>query len=174
MNFNKHTLGIKFVAVALALISLTACQGSLLSYRGRAAKPENRIDLKNGGPYRGFYQTRDIAIDYEYVNQADAFQFSGAVKFDNALVYNFRTVENFSLQLNYLDSDGKVIDTTWLARSGYQQQIEDLPFSRTLSLPLGTAGLAFSYSGTTREGGGGGGGENFPNGGDSWDFWMTP
>ena len=172
MKSSKFTHAVKLVAGALALISLAACQGTLLSYRGRAAKPENRIELKTGGPYHGFYQSRDIAVDYTYLNRADAFQFSGVVKFDNALVYNFRTVENFSLQLNFLDAEGKVIDTTWLASSGYRQEIDDLPFSRTLALPLGTTGLAFSYSGRAREGGSSG--DESPNGGDTWDFWMTP
>lgn len=146
---------------------LTACHNNPLSYRGATARPDSRINLQEGGPHEGRWQTRDLSVKYRYQRNANTLQLSGIAELENHLKYNFGTLESLKLWVNYLNIEGKVLDYKLILTSEYRQMIRTMNFSHHLKLPPDTAEMAFSYSGHAIDGGSG-------NDGSDWHFQHFP
>jgi hypothetical protein len=60
MGISKKILfSITRYILIIFLVSITACQGGLFSYRGRIVEPDKRLALSEGGPHKGSWQTFD-------------------------------------------------------------------------------------------------------------------
>ena len=152
----------------LMMAVLTACQKNLLSYRGATARHDSRINLQEGGPHEGRWQTRDLSVNYRYQRDANTLRVSGVVELENHLKYNFGMLERLKLWVNYLDVEGKVLDYKLILISDYRQTIRTMTFSYQLQLPPDSTGMAFSYSGRAIDGGAGN------NGAADWRFQYVP
>ena len=175
MEIKKRILVVIKKCILLLFIStLVACQSSFFSYRGATAVQESRIALRQGGPHVGFWKTDDLSMHYHYQRDWDNVELSGVIELADSLKYSFTALEYLFLQVNFLDADGKVLETKLALSSDYRHMIKKLSFKRSLKLPTGTAAIAFSYTGRVVEGGGTGRVLEDAGDGDSWDFWMTP
>ena len=157
--------------LSLFMFAFTACHGSLFNYRGATVDAENRIALLEGKLRQGQWHTIDLSLNYHYKRDANTLQLSGLVEFDNHLK-NFTTLDYFSLWIQFIDEEGKVVGSRVIAVADYHKMIENISFEHNLELPLDITAIAFSYDGRVSEGGRGG--FETDSGGTSWDFWKVP
>ena len=122
---------------------------------------EKRIQLQDGGPYKGEWVTRDLTFLYEYQKDSGRVEMMGEVKFKRT-----KRLDTFSLEANLIDTEGQVLDQQRIASAGGRRMVEVVPVKAEIKAPDATWGVAFSYTGVTR---GVGEGAGSPN-----QFWMTP
>lgn len=156
--------------------TLVACTGNLFSYRGATAQEKNRIALLEGGPFQGSWQTRDLAVKYNYLRDKKNLQISGTILLDSSLKTGFSTLEYLFFWVNFLGVDGNVLDTKGIMTSSHKKWIliENLFFKSRLEMPENTLAIAFSYRGRVRNGGGSTiAGDRLGEATD-WEFWDVP
>ena len=130
-------------AIVLA-VGLGACQTAGTLFSSPPIAPENRITLQPDGPHQGEADTGEIVVAYtfrlgpESSREIDVKGGVRSVKFRGDAV---------NVYLNFLDNAGNVLDREILYASGYRRDVyfrRPSTFDTTLSLPPGTAAIAFS------------------------------
>jgi hypothetical protein len=152
-----------------AIILLWACSGVNPLSPGAWVEEKNRVPLLAPGPQEGSWQTRDLAIEYELVQQDDTLRISGVVDFGGPLKMGFTTLEYLTIYIHALGPDGIVRETKAVKTFGYRRQLwmmGKLTFDGNFKMTADTdiIAVAFSYSGTVQSGGDDAG----------WDFWKVP
>ena len=170
MCFRKITLMAFNLFIVFILINLFwACSGVNPLSPGAWVEEKNRISLLAAGPQEGSWETRDLTIEYELVQQDDALQISGVVDFGGHHTSNFTTLEYLTIYIHAVGPNGIVRQTKAVKTFGYRRQIwmmGKLSFDGDFEMSADTdiIAVAFSYSGTVESGADGGG----------WDFWKVP
>ena len=147
----------KLLILFVSIMLLLACGGRLLSYRGSWVEEQDRISLQTGGPHRGIWQTRDLAIAYDYQKEAQNILISGVVNLADYLKI-MGTLDHLTIEIQLLEADGIVQDTRAIRTFGTRRSIDSfgkLSFSNRLDLSEDTVAVAFSYDGKITQGGGG-------------------
>lgn len=161
MKFNSRSgIVVKAGLCLLIVFALAACQGNLLTYRGKIVDADRRIELTQGGPHQETWQTNDLSLNYAYVRDQKSLKISGDVK----LRYD-SIIAHFYLTLHFLDSEGRIIDDERILTADFRQTINSWHFKKEFILPQHAASIAFSYSGQAR---------GFGPDSSAWDFWKTP
>ena len=160
----------------LLIILLVGCAGRFTNYTGSWVAEDDRISLQDGGPHKGNWQTRDVAIDFAYQQKPQNLQISGVIKLGGYLTNGFRTLEYLILDIYTLDADGIVLNSELMLNYGYRRDLDfvgEMTFDKQLVLAPDTAAIAFGYRGRVSEGGGGTGpsvrGDQI-----AWEFWKMP
>jgi hypothetical protein len=153
------TLG--FLSVLLSV--LLACTSSLDTYRGKTANQESRIAL-SGGSHNGAWQTDDLTVKYSYSRSPNNLQISGDVALKAKLTDASDVVQNFVLQVNFLNAAGQALGTKELVMAGYRETLTKWDFDHKFEPPASTSAMAFSYDGQM-------GGDR---GGLAEKFWHDP
>ena len=172
----KASVEFKAVGSFLLIILLVACAGRLTTYNGSWVAEGDRIFLQDGGPHKGNWQNRDIAIEFDYQQKLQDLQISGVVKLGSYLTNGFRTLDYLVVDIYTLNADGIVLNSDVMLNYGYRRNLDfvgEMTFDNQLALPANTAAIAFGYRGRVSEGGGtipkSGGGD-----GIAWEFWKIP
>ncbi len=174
---NKKTL-VEFKAVGsfLLIILLVACAGRFTTYNGSWVAEGDRIFLQDGGPHKGNWQTRDVAIEFDYRQKLQDLQISGVVKLGGYLTNGFRTLDYLILDIYSLNADGIVLNSELMLNYGYRRDLDfvgEMSFNNQMGLSPDTIAIAFGYRGRVSEGGGRiqnrGGGDRI-----DWEFWKIP
>jgi hypothetical protein len=153
------------IVVIIVLSVLVACTSSLDTYQGKTADPKSRIAL-NGGSHNGVWQTDDLSVKYSYSRKPNSVRISGDVALSNKMTDASDVVQNFVLQVNFLNANGQALDTKELAIAGYREMLTKWDFDHNFELPAGTSAMAFSYQGQM--------GAEAAGGGSSEQFWHDP
>jgi hypothetical protein len=148
----------------LFLSVLVACTSSLDTYQGKTADQNSRIAL-NGGSHNGVWQTDDLTVKYSYSRKPNNLQISGDVALKNKLTDASGIVQNFVLEVNFLNAAGQALGTKELAIAGYREMLTKWDFDHNFELPAGTSAMAFSYDGQM-------GADAAGDGAD--EFWHDP
>ena len=123
------------ICIFLLVILLFACQGV------QVIEPEARISLLDSGPHAGTWESSDVILKYQYVNEPGLIkmniQAQAKGKYDQLTVWVF-----------FLDAEGKVLQTRTAINTGYLVQT---PSERprkgntkiTFEVPMETKKLAF-------------------------------
>jgi hypothetical protein len=170
MHFSKKTLMVFKLFIGFILINLfLSCSGVNPLSPGAWVEDKNRIQLLAAGPQEGSWETRDLTIEYELVQQDDALQISGVVDFGGHHTSNFSTLEYLTIYIHALGPNGIVRETKAVKTFGYRRQLwvmGKLSFGGDFEMSADTdiIAVAFSYSGTVESGGDSAG----------WDFWKVP
>jgi hypothetical protein len=170
MCFRKITLMTFKLFIVFTLINLLwACSGVNPLSPGAWVEEKNRIPVLAAGPQEGSWQTRDLTIEYELLQQDNTIQISGVVNFGGHVTMGFTTLEYLTIYIHALGPNGIVRETKAVKTFGYRRQLwmmGKLSFDGDFDLSADTdiIAVAFSYSGTVESGGDGGG----------WDFWKVP
>ena len=170
MCFRKITLMTFKLFIVFTLINLLwACSGVNPLSPGAWVEEKNRISLLAAGPQEGSWETRDLTIEYELLQQDNTIQISGVVNFGGHVTMGFTTLEYLTIYIHALGPNGIVRETKAVKTFGYRRQLwmmGKLSFDGDFDLSADTdiLAVAFSYSGTVESGGDGGG----------WDFWKVP
>jgi hypothetical protein len=166
MNIEKKIITVfRLGFLFLVLNVLVACTSSLDSYQGKTADPSSRLAL-NGGSHNGVWQTDDLAVKYSYSRNPNRVQISGDVALSNKMTDASPVVQNFVLQVNFLNANGQALGTKELAVAGYREMITSWNFNHNFELLANTAAMAFSYQGQM--------GVEAAGGGAGAQFWHDP
>jgi hypothetical protein len=166
MNLKKKIITLFTQGFLLLFLSvLVACTSSLDSYQGKTADQKSRITL-NGGSHNGLWQTDDLTVKYSYSRIPNNLRISGDVELSNTMKDASDIVENFVLQVNFLNANGQALGTKELAMAGYRETITKWDFDHNFELPARSSAMAFSYSGQM--------GEEASGEGSSQQFWHDP
>ena len=170
MGFRKITLMTFKLFIVFTLINLLwACSGVNPLSPGAWVEEKNRIPVLAAGPQEGSWQTRDLTIEYELLQDDNTIQISGVVNFGGHHTSNFTTLEYLEIYIHALGPNGTVRQTKAVKTFGFRRQIwmmGKLSFDGDFDLSPDTdiIAVAFSYSGTVQTGGGETG----------LDFWKVP
>ncbi|HIJ55369.1 MAG TPA: hypothetical protein HPQ03_04505 [Deltaproteobacteria bacterium] len=162
----KKTRRIRWLFLIVTLSAIFSCT-SYFTYKGQEVAEADRIEIKEGGPYTGSWDTRDLSLDYVYEQKKDSFTLSGKVTFNKHIIYNFRLLDYFDLRVHFVDGSGKIIEGKGIVSSGHHVEIENLPFKKQFALPSGAVAMVFSYSGRASELGD-------EAGRTDYEFWESP
>jgi hypothetical protein len=170
MRFRKKTLIAFNLFIVFIVINLfLACSGVMPLSRGAWVEEKNRIHLLATGPQEGSWQTRDLSIDYELLQEGNTLRISGVVNFGGHLTANFFILEYLTIYIHALEDNGIVLKTKPVKTFGYRRQLDllgKLSFKGhfEMSEDVDIIAVAFSYSGTVQSEGGDAGS----------DFWKIP
>jgi len=141
----------KIIAVILTIMATASGCGTLFSYSGAIAKSEGRILLEPPSPQSGTWQSRDLAVDYQYAKTGDTVELSGRVRLGGPLRH-WHTFDQFYVRVHFLDSTGRIIYSPRVMSAAYRRWIYlwDDTFDRSFQVPEGTTAMIFSYSATVR------------------------
>jgi hypothetical protein len=135
-----HPLLAGLVTAAFLTVALSACQ----SMGTAPITPDRLITLEPAGPHQGDADTGDLALAYIYQlkeGTVPEIQISGRIR--SARSRGDKT----SVYLNFVDSNGQVLDRKILFSTGYKQDVyvrRPSTFDTTLPLPPDTTAIAFS------------------------------
>lgn len=160
----KHVAGI--LALFLGALLLSSCSGgSWFTYTGRETKPENRYELKDGGPHTAEWHSADLALQYTYRIKGNRLYMEGTVVPQNRIKH-FNNLRAW-ISIHILDADGIILDThrLWSQYGSNTYGAFRWTYRNDWELPPDNRAIGFSFSGVA-----GSGGEN----GMQWKFWQTP
>lgn len=135
MEFAKKIREEFKICILLLTILLIACASV------QVIEPEVRITLLGGGPHAGSWESKDVILKYEYLNEPGLItmniQGEAKSKYDQLTVWVF-----------FLDAEGKVLQSRTAFNTGYLAQT---PSERpckgstkiTFEVPMETQKLAF-------------------------------
>ena len=148
-------------SLLILITMLASCQGKFMSGQGRVVAEEKRIALQSEGSASGSWQgKKDLTVNYTTTRSQDTLQIAGDIVFMRE-----RLLDIFRFSLVLIDGGGNVLDVAPVTSAGGRQKVQQVPFSREITLPPNTMSFAFTYDGTTRGVGQGGS----PN-----SFWSAP
>lgn len=143
----------------VCLITLgSGCIQTSRMYYGNTVSPDKVISIQNVGSHKGYVETFDVVINYEFVRDGEVLELVGqaALSERNQLLY--ASLRKLFVYLFFLDENSRVLETVSLTGALTGDTYERLGFSRTLKVPAGAVGISFGYSGTVSEGQGDGSG----------------
>jgi hypothetical protein len=127
--------------VAILSILWMAFQFSCVGPDQITVPPERRIPLVKDTPQQGSWESSDVALQYQYVEQNGAIQLSitGNAK---------RGYDQLIVWVNLVDAQGKILETKNIFNSGYRTERsygkpQKGTIEKTLEIPPGTTAMAF-------------------------------
>ena len=134
----------------LLAILLAAFQSSCVSSGQMAVASESRIPLIKGSPHEGSWESSDVTLKYQYVEQADVIQLSVTGKAKHGF-------DQLTVSVLFLDAQGKVLETKSIYNSGFRivdkaTKREKGTIEKTFKMPLETTNIAFRSSSKPRVG----------------------
>jgi hypothetical protein len=133
----------KFKFVILSILWV-AFQSGCASPGLMTVAPEKRIPLSKDAPQEGSWESNDVALNYQYVEQAGAIQlsFTGKAK---------RNYDQLLIWVKLVDAEGKVLETKNIYNSGLRSGLSrgkphKGTIEKTLEIPPGTSAIAFQSS----------------------------
>ncbi len=135
MKLKKVIMGAFISCILFLSILLIACQGI------QRVETKDSTSLLQGGPHTGTWESIDVFLEYQYVNQADIIELNiqGKAK---------RLYEELEIWLSFCEAGGKILETRSVYNSGYLiKQLSERPrkvsIEKTFEMPLETNHLAF-------------------------------
>ena len=156
----KITIFLRIGVVLFLFFTMASCQGKFMSDQGRVVAEEKRIALQQEGSESGSWQgKKDLTVNYTATRNQDILQMAGDI-----LLKKHKKLVSFQFSLVLIDADGQILDIVPVTTAGGRQKIEQIAFSREVTLPPGTSYFTFTYDGTTSGIGQGGSPKSFWSG----------
>ena len=135
MESKKGIMGAFISCILFLSILLIACQGI------QRIEPKDRTSLLQSGPHTGTWESIDVFLEYQYVNQA------GIIKL-NIQAKVKRLYEQLQIWLSFCEARGKILETKSVHNSEYlTEPLDERPrkinIEKTFEIPLETNHLAF-------------------------------
>ena len=130
-----------------SLLIAAGCQSTTGFYLGARADDETIVSLGTEVQEKLHWQDLYVKLDYTVQRQAQILLFAGDFSFADYPQGSLVRVVDFKLKLFLLDENQLVVDYFEIYRSLGGRLDEEMKFSKTLSLPAGTAAFAFGYEG---------------------------
>lgn len=157
------------VLMWLCVLCLSGCANFIKPEIGAIARQEARIDLAEGGVQDAAWTTRDLELTYSYVESGNIFNLSGILVFDRSLTDTFRVVKRFSLKMNFLDGEGRVLETVDVTPmfSSFGNVPDEMKIKGAYARPLAATSIAFNYFGVFKS-------DALEAGGSEWNISYFP
>ena len=130
---------------------LLSCHSTVFTYQGARIAQVSLIPLPEDAAKDDHFETEDVAVDYGYARSGNSLQLSGVISYSSALQKSFPTVPDFFIRTFFTDAQGTVLGYRGIVVSGYGYTSDRMRFQEFVTLPPGTAFMAFGYSGQARE-----------------------
>lgn len=121
--------------LAGAILAMVACSGG-----GQVIPADRRIPFMESGTHSGQWESMEASVAYRYSMDSQA---AGKLRVSGSVTARYRLAQ-LKVLMQFLDAEGRVLSSKQVYSSGYRRQNVGGEFKRTLDLPEGTAGLAFS------------------------------
>ena len=161
---------ILLVCLCCSFLFLPGCANFIKPEIGAIARQEARIDLVEGGVQDAIWSTKDLELTYSYSEAENTFSLSGKLVFDRSLTDSFRLTKRFVLKMNFLDGEGRVLETVDISpvvsSFGFDPD-PDFSVKRSSLKPMGSSSIAFNYYGEFM-------GNDPEARGDSWYIFYFP
>lgn len=142
------------VLMGLGFLFLSGCANYLTPPPGSIARPDDRVKLVKDGVYDGDLSTNNLNMTYSIAESGNTFNLSGQLSFQDSLTNSFPVVENFILKMNFLDGDGKVLETIDISPMvDFTIASSQIPIKASGSRPAAASAIAFNFFGQFRENG---------------------
>ena len=149
MDSNKFREGafkiLLFFVIILVFVALNSCATG-----GHTVAPENRIAVVPDQPQKGTWESKNVALEYEFVKEAGTLGLfiDGRTK---------RRLDQVALWVLFLDSEGRLIERESVFNSGFRTQRTSArrmegTIERAFEVPEGTKYLAFQSQETPYRG----------------------
>ncbi len=133
------------------LLLCTACVATSGHFVGNVTSPNQPIiALQPGGPHADSWENFDVRIEYQYSQDGDVFEISGAAALTSRYEIQYSRLRDLKVYLFFIDKDSRVLQAEMLDRSLTIRLDERLEFTRFYKRPPGTASITFGYSGAVR------------------------
>jgi hypothetical protein len=121
-----------------------AFQSSCVSPGQMTVAPEKRIPLIKDTPHKGSWESSDVTLEYQYVEQNDVIQLSVAGEAK-------RGYDQLMVWVKFVDAEGKILETKSIYNSGFRTgSSRERPrkgrIEKTFEMPPGTTDIAFQSS----------------------------
>ena len=135
MESKKVIMGAFISCILFLSITLIACQGI------QRVESRDRTSLLQGGPHAGTWESIDVFLKYQYVNQ------DGIIKL-NIQGKAKRLYDQLEIWVSFCDAEGKILEAKSVYNSGYlTRPLDERPrkvsIEKTFEMPLETNHLAF-------------------------------
>jgi hypothetical protein len=159
---------ISLVLVYFGVLLLSGCANTMNPQIGAIVRPDARFNLVQGGVYDGDLNTDNLQMTYSITESGMTYRLTGSLSFSQSLIESYPLVQEFVLKMSFLDSEGRVIETTDITPPvDFDVSPGQVPVTGSGSIPAGATAIAFNYFGQFRARG-------VLIGGDSWDISYFP
>ncbi len=137
----------KFVILSIILV---AFQFSCANSGQMTVAPERRIPLVKDTTHEGSWESSDVTVQYQFVEQTGAIQLSVTGKAK-------RGYDSLTVWVLFVDAEGKVLEMKSLYNSGFRSETSGTKphkgtIEKTFEMPLETTHIAFQSSLQPRSG----------------------
>jgi hypothetical protein len=116
---------------------------------GATIREDRRIPLVANQPYEGVSKTGHYILEYSFTFHPKATDETGSMEFTGNLKPT-RPLETLSIRLQFLDSEGKVIDMQPIYGSGFRGGAGKATIQKRFETPPGTVAIAFTHYAAVR------------------------
>ncbi len=161
-----HLRGVRFIKMAfllmIAAVAVAGCAERTVTFRGDKVTQQNyMIPLKEGNQ-QGEWKTNEVAIKFQYRMTPETLKIDGTVGLVGGFDIGFNYINNFAVNLLFVDDQGNVIGST-LVYAGDNNLSIPIPmrFGSTIPIPGGAQQISFSYRGEL-------------SGDSTYSIWFSP
>lgn len=150
-------------------ILLSGCANFIKPEMGAVARQDARIDLTADNVQEGVFSTSDLVLAYSISESGDMFNISGELSFAQSVTYSFGIIERFILKMNFLDEEGRVIETVDITPliNSFGGVPDKTRLRHSSVKPESTSAIVFNYYGVFR-------GDAPEMGGATWEIFYFP
>jgi hypothetical protein len=135
MELKKVVRGVFISCTFFLSILLIACQGV------QRAESKDCTSLLQGGPHAGIWESIDVCLEYQYVNQPGNIELN--IQGESKCLY-----DQLEIWVFFCNAEGEILETKSVYNSGYKTKSEDerprkVSIEKTFEIPLETDHLAF-------------------------------
>lgn len=134
----------------LGILLLTGCQTAQVPPAGGDVPASQRIAIVRGQDASGQWQTRDLALGYQFMVEQNDMQLAVQVRFSESVTMGFRQLRRFHVKLYWLDGFGRVLTTRGLYSVSQANTDDGITFTSNIPVPVAANAMAFGYSGELR------------------------
>ncbi|MGB3221727.1 MAG: hypothetical protein WBB23_02910 [Desulforhopalus sp.] len=148
---------------------LSGCANFIKPEIGAIAREDARIDLTADDMQEGVFSTSDLVLAYSISESGDMLNISGELSFAQSITYSFGIIERFILKMNFLDEEGRVIETVDITPliNSFGGVPDKTRLRHSSVKPDGASSIAFNYYGVFK-------GDAPEMGGDTWEIFYFP
>lgn len=118
---------------------------------GMQIKENRRIELISGSTQSGTDENADYAMQYQYLYDQLNPDGSGRIELKAGVGHKTR-LKSLTIAVNWLDGDGKVLESKGFYFSGVNKKHRDRSVAETYKIPPGARSMAFTSVSQRREG----------------------
>jgi hypothetical protein len=155
----------------LVSILFSGCANFIKPEIGAVARQDARIDLTGDDVQNGVFSTSDLVLAYSISESGDMFNISGELSFAQSVTYSFGIIKRFILKMNFLDEEGRVIETVDITPliHAFGSVPDKTRIKRSSIRPSDASSIAFNYYGAFK-----GNSNDEGGGGATWDIFYFP